>query len=309
MDFLPLARRQIIEFLWKRFKGQFDWALAIEEDLNDQTLGLTLDHLIFWELPGPASQPSPTETLFRILGFTKAGQLEQKGQSTDLIWMEEEGARESAAQEPLPQIVILQFKLREFTPATKTIISQLTRNHGRPSLALIEETVKRARGGDFTAVAHLVKLATEFLTSRDHTLPTKAEFESLRKESEPLAWMMVFGREVYQFGIGAQHLHPFPDLDSFTRYLTSDLGIEFTQRTRQSIREAKSAGIAQSTTQADPLVVELAGGKVTVANRSLEVVWRFPIAGQPELLWPSYFRGFVATPIPLISERHYRASA
>lgn len=301
MDFLPLARRQLIDFLWKRFKGQLDIASALEEDLNDQALGITLDHLTIIDLPSQGSGLAPLEKLFSMLGFIKAGEGFISSQSCQFIWMEEEGARESAANEPLPQIVVADFRKADLSPKVRAIIERLTLTVPPPPFQKIESAVARAQSGDFTAVAEIVKLTSEYLTKREHLLPTQSEFETVNRENDLLAWVMIFGREVNHFGIAVQHLHPFSDLENFTDYLESDLGFEFQDQSPQKLFGEKSLGVSKKTTQSTPLTVELEGGKVTLPDRTLKLVWRYPTQGNSEALWASYYRGFISEKDPKLA--------
>lgn len=309
MDFLPLARRQLIELLWKRFKGQLETAEALEEDLNDQAMGVGLDHFAIIDLPSPETGIPVLEKIFSTLGFVKTGKGFLKNKANDFIWMEEEGARESAEGEPLPQVVLADFRLASLSPSVGNIIERITRNLPRAPIARIEAVAKRAKDGDFSAVGELVKVVSDYLTRRDHALPTKEEFEIVRQENELLAWVMIFGREVNHFGVSAHHLHAFPHLEAFTAYLESDLGFDISERGGKRIRGNRTLGIEQSATKSEDLVVELEGGQVTLPNRFIELVWRFSATGLAPELWSSYFRGFVPESADTVIESLYKQPA
>lgn len=309
MDFLPLARRQLIELLWKRFKGQLETAEALEEDLNDQAMGVALDHLAIIDLPSPQSGIPVLERIFSTLGFVKTGKGLVKDKANEFIWMEEEGARESVEGEPLPQIVLADFRVSNLSPAVSKVVERLTKNLPQAPFAKIEAAAKRARGGEFSAVGEIVKVVSDYLTRRDHLLPTKQELELVRQENELLAWVMVFGREVNHFGVSAHHLHAFPDLESFTNYIEADLGFDIVERGGKRIRGSRAQGIQQSATTSEELVVELEGGQVTLPNRFIELVWRFPSAGLAPELWSSYFRGFATENSDTVIESLYKQPA
>ncbi len=122
----------------------------------------------------------------------------------------------------------------------------------------------------------------------------RAEYESLRLESEYAAWVAAFGFRVNHFTVDVNALTTFPDLSSLGTFLVehgfrlNDAGGE--------IKGSKAERLEQSSTRADEIAVELGDEQVRIPSCYYEFAKRYP-TDSGEL-----FQGFVPTSADKIFE-------
>jgi len=313
MNLLPLARKQLIEKLWKRFRGQVEAAESLDEDCRDQGIPLSLDHFAIIDLPSAESGIPALQRIFECLQFEKRGQGYLKEKANDFIWMAEIDAVEKSADEALPQVVLADFRLAELSLPVREIIERVTRRIPAAPFRDIETLAQKAQDGDHRASDLLVTIVFNYLTQKSHELPTREEFQIVQRENELLAWVLIFGREINHFGIAAHQMTQFEGLRELNFYLENELGFELSLRKGKLIQGDKHQGIEQSATHSHEVITQLHGGPVTLRDRFIEMVWRHPIlkSSTPVFpgMWSSIFRGFAAQNADQIIESLYRKPA
>ncbi len=310
VDFLPFARKQLLDRLWKRFRGQLESATYLEEDFREIAEPFVLDHFAIVDLPSRHSGREVLQRIFANLDFVTRGKGYLANKVNDFIWMAESDADEKLSGSALPQVVLGDFRLAELSARSREIIEKLTRSVAPAPLAEIERLAQLARGGDHGAANRVVDVIYSYLTRRDHLLPSREEFETIRQENELLAWVLIFGKEINHFGITASATRQFSDLAAINEYVESMLGLEISVRGGKSIRGLKEQGIQQSATTSPEVVIELEGGRVQLPAPFMELVWRYSLTpGTIPELWSQYFTGFVAENADTIVESLYRKPA
>jgi len=298
-----MDRHELIKQLWESYQRSLNGIPDLMTSLN--TLGIhsiPLDHLAIIDLPSKHSGIPTLLKLFSALGYEYRGCGYLADKQNDFVWMAESQADFKPVTEVLPQVVIADFRLDELPTHVKTIIEKYTRDI--PPFSLDE-------------------LSIQYFTDRPWPLPTVSDFRAVHEVNELLAWVLVFGRQPSHFGLSIHLMNSFvtPVIASprFSRARQSRKSNYFNQledflqliqeplnRVGGVIKGTPEGGIIQSSTLGQPVSVELADGVVTLPERFIEFVWRYPKSeiNQPQQ-WGDYFTGFIAPQANVVIESVY----
>ncbi|WP_342220480.1 2-oxoadipate dioxygenase/decarboxylase family protein [Rickettsiella endosymbiont of Miltochrista miniata] len=264
---------------------------------------LFLDHFAIIDLPGPYTGMDTLSCLFSYLGYKIRGQDYLAEKQNNFRWLSEDITPETLAVDASPQIVVADFRREELAPQVRKIID----HYAGLAPALDSDQLKylhqRTLQQDEQAARELSRCILNYLQSRDWPLPTVQEYEIVKNQNELLAWVLVMGRQVNHFAWGIHLAKSFSELKIFNQFLSS-LNISLNQK-GGLIKGNIHKGIEQSSTQPAIKSIKLADGVITLSDRFIEFVWRYPKKAGANSRWHDYFTGFVADNADRVVESLY----
>lgn len=295
MDLLKQTRLKLIDLLWQSYKKNTRQAEAINYSLTQiHHCPITLDHLAIIDLPGPATGINPLCQIFSTLGFTVQGRDYLPEKQNEFLWMAETDAFDKPVANVLPQVVLADFRLDEMPINIRKIIYKYATQAKLSPVAEVQKLCGNILLGKDNAQKQLIKLLASYFLERDWPLPEVKEFQEIQEFNELLAWTLVFGRIPNHFTISVHLLqHKFPTLHSFNEFVINTLKIPLNS-SGGIIKGCVKTGIEQSSTLGSPSQVQLANGAITIPNRFIEFVWRYPINNKDKpIYWNDYYTGFM----------------
>ncbi len=291
---LQEVRNILVDKLWRRYIATIPyWGKIWPPGQGNIHKRPCLDHIAIIDLPMLGGGRAGMEEIMKMLGFVPRGSGYLENKSNNFIWMAEEDYEQKPATKILPQFVLADFELKHLT--TRHIIERyITQADARRQAACLTLISTES---DPEIVADAVY---SYLWSRPWPLPTLEDYMAVKQENELLAWVLVRGRMVNHCGI-ALHLHPniYTSLEEFNQQLLAQ-GVVLNNEGGQ-IRGSAECGIAQSATVGRQLAVPLSEGSVIVADRFVELIWRYPNKLEP-YLWTDYSTHFLASNADTIIE-------
>lgn len=296
MNDLNQVRLKLIEHLWEGYKNEVPHARIISDHLQKHFIKkIPQDHFAIIDLPSEYSGIEPLKKIFEVLGFRERGRDYLPLKQNAFLWMAETESTERTIEEALPQVVLADFRMDELPLSIQNIISKYSIQIKPSPLKEIEILAKKIQEGSLESFHHLVQLLKEYLNKREWSLPTVADFEAVNEVNELLAWTLVFGRMPNHFTFQIHRIAPFVSLSEFNQYIMNNLHIKL-NCSEGVIKGSEQAGLEQSSTLGEMIEVTLADGVVSIPNRFVEFIWRYPIQpNQKPQYWKDYFNDFVAT--------------
>lgn len=297
---LSVVRKKVIYKLWENYIKCIDFYPKL---FKQQPI---LDHLAIIDLSSWRSGRRELKRIFERIGFEEKGTGYLPDKQNDFLWMREKQFGATKFGESLPQLVLADFRNELFSEGTQELIVRLTEQMPQFDFDLLDRNIKALENGDPFATSAICEQILEYLQNPQWRVPTKVEYEQLRKENNLLAWVAVFGRKVNHFGVCINGVKGFKNLNEFVEHIKN---AELTQlnNIEGEVKGGDADGIAQASSIGSPITIKLEGGIVNANQSFMEFVWRYPRAEKP-VTWNDYFNGFVANNATYVIESLYEKS-
>lgn len=295
------ARGLLIQKIWDNFKGNADDIVAFFSD-NE----FYFDHLAIIDLPSKYSGIPFMRELLSLIGFEQRGSGFLPDKNNDFIWVTAEDACSKTAYEALPQIVLADYRLDDFSLVNRDILYKYANKITEEDLFLLR-SLKAKKNSRSISSEDLVNQLSKILLKRAWPMPTVNEFNSVKEENQLAAWTLVFGRKVNHFGLNINLLNKYASLQSFNGALKKQLN-EPLNTISGEIKGSKCCGIEQSSSLGKLVQIELSDGVIEVNNSFMEFVWRFSSKENPTM-WNDYYTDFIAVNANNVIESLYQKAA
>lgn len=304
---LKQTRQRLINTLWQNYRAQSPQLQRIESKLAGSPV--TLDHFAIIDLPGPHTGIPQLTSVLSLFGFSVRGRSYLADKQNDFSWLAEIDSEHSPATSVLPQIVVADFRLDEMPITVRQIIEKYSAQAAPAPIKQLEVLQARIEQQEQAAINDMVSLAQQYLTGRDWPLPTVAEYETVKKFNELLAWVLIHGRKPNHFTLSIHLMSQFKQLTDFLDLVESEICLPL-NRDGGLIKGSAGTGIEQASTIGDTTTLMLADGKIELTTNFVEFVWRHPVKpdGNP-VYWDDYFTGFVAAHADYVIESLYSTDA
>jgi len=302
MGFLKEIRTQLINKLWDAYRNSIAQVKYIEHALLQRDEKIVLDHFAIIDIPGKNSGIPTLCQIFSALGYTVQGHDYLPDKQNEFLWLAEIDAIGQPAQNVLPQVVVADFWLDELPVSVKTIVERYAAQTSKLSLRHIQHLSGKAFLGDKQAATQLLEALVQYFSGRDWPLPTVKDFQIIHEANELLAWTLVFGRIPNHFTVSVHLLNSFKSLMDFNNFITDDLKLKLNDN-GEIIKGDPAMGLVQSSTVGEATSVLLADGQVTIPERFIEFIWRYPHNNLNH--WDSYYTGFIANNANRVIESLY----
>ncbi len=266
------VKSRIIECLWNQYIPAIPYYRAVFSKKRP-----VLDHLAIIDLPASENTGIPfLKGIFSGIGFKEAGSGYLPEKQNDFVWMLDPDSHGLRAEDALPQIVLADFRIENFSSDTQKVLNKYISTAAKIDISKVKED----------------GYLEGFLLDRSWDVPTIADYELVKSENQLLAWVLLFGRGVNHFGANITFDGRFKDLWDFNSHVKT-LGFAELNCKEGEVKGGAHQGIAQSSTLGMSMQYKAADGVVEVNNSFMEFVWRYPKTESP-VRWGDYFTGFVA---------------
>lgn len=295
MSLLKRVRRELTQALYRAYKNKVPEFACIESALNQRDHHeVILDHFAVIQLPSNHSGISNLCQIFSALGYIVQGLDYLAEKQNDFLWLTEIDAIHQSVRETLPQVVVADFRLHELPREIKTIVEKYSCEISISPLQQIQRLSGQAYLGDQEAAEQLLALLIRYFSERQWPLPTIADFQAVNRVNELLAWVLALGCIPNHFGILANMIDGFDNLETFMAFIAEDLRLPL-NRHGGLIKGSVAMGIEQGATLGMPVEVKLADGNLQIPAPFIEFVWRYPrISTSKPVAWKEYYTGFMA---------------
>jgi len=291
--------RCILEKLWDHYLSELPQLASLQTALSSTQL--PLDHCAIIDLPGENTGIPILSQIMHLLDYQVAGAGYLPDKQNEFVWLASRDHTTQTAREALPQIVIADFRLTALPKAVQTIIKYYAAQSQLAPMARWQELIRQNNTAIF------IDEVFSYLTRRDWSLPSLQDYKTVQACNELLAWVLVFGRTVNHFGLAIHLLDRFTDLAQFNHWIINTSQWRLNQK-NGLIKGSEQLRIEQSSSVANEIVVHLADAAITIPNRFVEFVWRYPAmySSAEPYYWSDYFTGFLANNADVVIESLYR---
>ena len=247
----------LLDKLWTNYCKINLQAQAIYDLLQAQEERVVNDHIAFRTFNHPKVCIDRLARVFKDFGYKAAG---------EYAFSEKKLAAKHFEHDDIgyPKIFISELKIELLSSEIQSIIQ-----------ALVEQVEEKVTfQWDFTA------------SGRPWKPITYACYEQLRKESEYAAWMAAFGYHANHFTVLVNALKQFKTLTDLNQFL-KDNGFQLNSSGGE-VKGSPSVYLEQSSTLADPVIVEFTDGRKEIPGCYYEFAKRYPLPNG------TLFQGFVA---------------
>lgn len=293
MKLLIQVRYKLINELWKNYANEVEHAKVISNILLEKKKKVVFDHFAVIDLPSENTGISTLSQIFSCLGFIVQGRDYLPEKQNEFLWMVEQDASYKLADSVLPQVVVADFWLSELPISIRKIVEKYTNQIKVTPLPTIQRLTGQAYLGNLDAANELLSLLINYFNGREWDLPTFSDFKAVHEANELLAWVLLFGRKPNHFTISVHLLGGFTSLADFHSFVSSH--VNFTFNEQGGTIKGNQQGVVQSSTMADLIKVQLVDGDITIRDRFVEFIWRYPknSFGQ-DVMWDDFYTGFIA---------------
>lgn len=302
--FKDLAKN-IIHDLWMTYQHNNLQMQQVSASLKAKGLNPILDHFAIIDLPGPYSGIPTLSQIFKLLGFQERGRDYLHNKQNDFVWMAMADCETTRVIEVLPQVVVADFRLEDFSPKAAAIIEK----YAKKSTPFPFDQAQTLMAQSQTEA--LRALIVNYLSTRDWPLPTLAEYHTVREFNELIAWVLVFGRQPNHFTLSTHLLSFFENFETFQCFIEEEVGLPLNKEGGK-VKGNEHVGIKQGATCDQLTQIKLCDGEIKIPTGFVEFVWRYPLHNQQfpintikDRLWGEFYTGFIAQQANRIIESLY----
>ena len=297
LDLTQAVRRSVIDALWLQYRNLVPAAVKVEAALKAKSETWQEDHMAFRTLPGELTGSGVLRTIFEALGYEKQDDYIFEEKRLAAFWLKPIATEQAELREVEPKVFVSELQPEKFSSEFKSVLSKLQEQVSPDSVIKnLKHLAEGTRAGDKVAANRLQSSVIDYLTG----LPpwgrvSKADYETLRKESEYAGWTGIFGNRVNHFTVSVHPMQSFDGLADLNKYLVEQVGVQLNDAGGSIIKGTPELRLEQSATLAAPVEVHLQDGPLEVPYAFIEFAYRHPRQGrQSDDRWDSYYQGFVA---------------
>jgi len=277
-----LLRKKLIKTLFSEYVKDVPKTKNL---LNEDNL--FLDHLAIIDLPSKDSGIHIMKKILEKLGFQYGGNGYLPEKNNDFIWMHDPDFTNQKPEEALPQIVLADFRLENFSQNSQNIISKHTSQLAEFDFEKLDNLLSQKNTDD-----EIITLVSNYLCNNTLYKPTAEEYIAIKQENDLTAWVLLFGRKINHFGFSVYQNNKFDNLKNFSAYISSKLSLPLNEN-GGLIKGSPKCGIEQSSTIGEKVYVTIENTIFEANNSFIELIWRHSIKANP-LNYSDYFTGFIA---------------
>jgi hypothetical protein len=248
---MSIILEQVLNGLMSRYKERVPDVSAIidamvKENIIQQPADIENDHIAFRSMGVPQLGIQSLEKIFLHYGYEKRDYYHFPEKKLDAFWY-------APPSPQYPRIFISELRVKDLSPEVQQIITSYTND-------VTTDPVSTLNLDDASAV-------DQFLHSGLWRLPTWADFQTLAAQSEYAAWVIYNRYYLNHFTISVHNLKDgYNTIAQFNEFLKRN---GFTlNNSGGKIKTSPDGGLLQSSTVAEMIDAEFAGGEVHAISGS-----------------------------------------
>lgn len=276
-----IIRNELISLFWDYHnKGNAEAGLP-------HIKNIPLDHFAIIDLGYGASSKKELLAIFEHLGFKLKGLDYLPDKKNEFLW-----ARSN--DKSLPQAVLADFRIEEFSSKNKLILEKYAR---------YQKPINQKDFSHYLASQNYRQISLflfNLLNNRPWPIPTVHDYYSVLEENELAAWVLAFGRTINHFGMAVHLTQNIRSLEHLHSLLPPNLKLNTYGGT---IKGGPQLGITQSSTLGPKIKLQLEDGFVPIRSSFIEFVWRYKKASSSD---HNYYDGFIGANANQVIESLYQ---
>ena len=297
---------RLFDGLWDRYRERVSYVRDYETVIAKHGATFVNDHIAFrtFAIQNPLTGIASISRIFEALGYEPAGCYQFPDKHLSAIHFQHPNAE-------FPKLFISELRVWELSAKAEEIIASLLSSHRDPISLGVLSKLSNLRGADSTAALDDVQfeqVLNEF-HARPWGLPNKAELETINKESQYAAWVLVHGYNVNHF-TSLINSHGVGELDDIEKTVAAlkAAGVPM----KDEIEGQAGSKLRQTATAAVEIDVPiLDAGEETTTRWSyayFELAQRGEV-NDPETDQPRRFEGFLGPQATQLFEMTRRSSS
>lgn len=287
------CRQEIFRRLWKHYNIHVPFAAKIETALKARGDQWIEDHVAFRTLPGSHTGSHILQGIFELLGYKRMEDYHFAEKKLNAFWLCPPDTHSSCAKAS-PKVFVSELIASEFNPSFSAIIARYSAQVIASPVNYFKGLQKAFLSGDAAAGEQFVRAVTAFLSSRPPwSIPSRADYEKLREESDYAAWTLVYGNQINHFTLSVHTMSSFNDIASLGDFIESELGIAM-NRSGGLVKGTSGVKLEQISTMASVREEVFQEDLGCQPYAFVEFALRYPLDGNTaDGMWGSYYQGFV----------------